>query len=77
MLGTHNHRLWLWIPARAALGRDDDRLVRARSNLRLWEKIAGPDPLFPIVIYNGWRNSNVSSRKHAAARNEPCAEEVE
>src|SRR5215472_11357044 len=32
---------------------------------------------FRIVIYNGWRNSNVSSRKHAAARNEPCAEEVE
>jgi hypothetical protein len=31
----------------------------ARStNLRLWEKIAGPDPLFRIVINNGWHNQN-------------------
>jgi hypothetical protein len=28
--GTHDHRRWLWVPARAALGRDDDRLVRAK-----------------------------------------------
>src|ERR1700730_5250137 len=23
--GTHDHRRWLWVPALAALGRDDDR----------------------------------------------------
>src|SRR5262245_55823961 len=25
--GTHDHRRWLWVPALAALGRDDDGLV--------------------------------------------------
>jgi hypothetical protein len=28
--GTHGHRQWLWVPALAALGRDDDRLARAK-----------------------------------------------
>jgi hypothetical protein len=28
------------------------------TNLRLWEKIAGSDPLFPVVIYNEWHNQN-------------------
>src|SRR5215831_2502147 len=27
--GTHDHRRWLWVPALAALGRDDDCLARA------------------------------------------------
>src|SRR5262245_29977937 len=31
--GTHNHRQWLWVPALAALGRDDDCLVRAKHQL--------------------------------------------
>ena len=25
--GTHDHSQWLWVPALAALGRDDDGLV--------------------------------------------------
>ena len=29
-----------------------------RTNLRLWEKIAGPARLFPVVIYNEWHNQN-------------------
>jgi hypothetical protein len=28
--GTRDHRRWLWVPALAALGRDDDRSVRAK-----------------------------------------------
>ncbi len=32
---------------------------RAKNNLQVWQTIAGSDPLFPIVIYNEWRNSNV------------------
>jgi hypothetical protein len=35
-----------------------DRWVARRTNLRLWEKIAGPDRLFPVVIYNEWHNQN-------------------
>ena len=27
---THDNRRWLWVPALAALGRDDDRLTRAK-----------------------------------------------
>src|SRR5262249_3831173 len=30
-LGTHDHRRWLWVPALGTLGRDDDRLVRAKD----------------------------------------------
>src|SRR5262249_54746277 len=30
--GTHDHRQWLWGPARAALGRDDDDLVQAKHH---------------------------------------------
>src|SRR5262245_35342601 len=45
--GTHNHRLWLWVPALAALGRDDDRLVRAKYQ--------------PAAVRSDrWRNSIVS-----------------
>jgi hypothetical protein len=29
--GTHNHRRWLWVPALAALGRDDDGLGRTKN----------------------------------------------
>jgi hypothetical protein len=29
--GTHDHRGWLWVPALAALGRDDNGLVRANN----------------------------------------------
>jgi hypothetical protein len=36
-----------------------DRRVARRTNLQVWQTIAGSDPLFPIVIYNEWRNSNV------------------
>jgi len=45
--GTHNHGLWLWVPALAALGRDDDLSYERRTNLRLWETVTGCDPLFP------------------------------
>ena len=29
--GAHDHCWWLWVPALAALGRDDDRLVRGKD----------------------------------------------
>jgi hypothetical protein len=45
--GTHDHRQWLWAPALAALGRDDDLSYERRTNLRLWETVTGCDPLFP------------------------------
>src|SRR5262249_729650 len=32
--GTHDHRRWLWVPALAALGRDDDRLVHQPEAVR-------------------------------------------
>ena len=41
------------------------------TNLRVCEAIAGPDHCFAIVIYNGWRNSNVSSRQ-CAGEFRPC-----
>jgi len=63
--GTHNHGLWLWVPALAALGRDDDFPQERRTNLRLWEPIAGSPCLFRPVIYRERCNSNVSSRQRA------------
>jgi hypothetical protein len=45
-------------PAFGGVGRDDDGLARAKDNLRLREKIAGSDPLFPVVIYNERHNQN-------------------
>src|SRR5262249_7535234 len=38
--GTHNRRRWLWVPALAALGRDDESLERS-TNLRVCEISAG------------------------------------
>jgi hypothetical protein len=35
-VGTHSHRRWLWVPALAALGRDDESLERG-TNLRVYE----------------------------------------
>ena len=53
---------------------DDARRVLAspaaarprRTNLRLWESGAGPDPLFRVVLYNENCNLDVSSRQRAA-----------
>jgi hypothetical protein len=42
--GTHDQGRWLWVPALAALGQDDDG--SARTNLRLLESNPGSDPLF-------------------------------
>src|SRR5215813_6592879 len=47
---THNHGLWLWVPAlRPLRGRRPGRrsFIRRRTNLRLWEMVAGDIPLFP------------------------------
>src|SRR5262249_9366221 len=56
--GTHDHRRWLWVPALAALGRDDESLERS-TNLRLYKMAAGGISLFPIDVNNGNCNSNV------------------
>jgi len=46
-LGTHDHRRWLWVPALATLGRDDDRLVRAKDQ--------------PPAVRNGGRGNFIVS----------------
>src|SRR5262249_50258431 len=56
--GTHDHRRWLWVPALAALGRDDESLERS-TNLRLYKMAAGGISMFPIDVNNGNCNSNV------------------
>ena len=47
----------------ARVSKDEDGVglcgVSRRTNLWLWETIAARAPLFRIVIYNEWRNSNV------------------
>ena len=45
--GTHDHRRWLWVPALAPLGRDDDRLVRAKDQ--------------PAAVRNGGRGKFIVS----------------
>jgi hypothetical protein len=35
------------------------RTAPCRTNLRLWAALASPDPLFPVVLYNEWRNLKV------------------
>jgi hypothetical protein len=43
--GTHSHRRWLWVPALAALGRDDESLEQS-TNLRLYRSAARAISLF-------------------------------
>src|SRR5262245_5044879 len=45
--GTHDHRRWLWVPALAALGRDDDGLVRAEHQ--------------PAAVRNDYRRNSIVS----------------
>ena len=65
--GTHDLRRWLWVPTLAALAGTTIAWSGRSTNLRLWETNAGCAPLFPVVIYNEWCNSNVSGRRRAAA----------
>jgi hypothetical protein len=44
-VGTHDRRRRLWVPALAALGRDDESLERG-INLRMYETAAGAISLF-------------------------------
>jgi hypothetical protein len=61
--GTHDHRRWLWVPALAALGRDDIAWGGRSTNLRLCEMRSGAIPLFRIDINNENCNSNVFGRR--------------
>src|SRR5262249_9797706 len=45
--GTHDHRRWLWVPALAALGLYDDRLVRAEHH--------------PAGVRNDYRRNSIVS----------------
>jgi hypothetical protein len=65
--GTHDLRRWLWVPTLAALAGTPIAWSGRSTNLRLWETNAGCAPLFPVVIYNEWCNSNVSGHRRAAA----------
>jgi hypothetical protein len=69
MLGTHNHGLWLWVPALRPLhGRRPGRrpfIKNEKPTCGCGKRSPAPFACFRIVIYNGWRNSNVSSRQCA------------
>ena len=54
--GTHDHCQWLWVPALPSLSRGSAGTTTGsvlRTNLRLWETIAGSVPLFP-ACYLQW-----------------------
>src|SRR5262249_37998418 len=54
--GTHDHCRWLWVPALPSLSRGSAGTTTGsvlRTDLRLWETIAGSPCLFPACYLQG------------------------
>jgi hypothetical protein len=59
-------RRWLWVPALAALGRDDDRLACAKHQLAaVRNDRRGSVIVSGLLFYNDFRNSDVSAAPRA------------